>query len=511
MTSPLKFSYQSFIQIDKESTLPVYMQITQGLIYAIQKGICVADQKLPGTRVLSKDLSVHRNTITKAYAELQDQGWVEIKQKRGVFVLGVNQRKGVKYTQKFAKDQGFAHHAGFSFKKSNLLSNPFEYTNSALVFNHGIPDVSLTQIQELVQLYSANIKRKSNQNKLGYSQEKGSNYFKKQLCNYLNFSRALHINKQNLMVSRSLEMSLYVLCQVILEPLDKVVVGELSYFAANMIFQNTGAKILQIKVDRYGLCTKDLRVLCQNHSIRAVYVSPQAHYPTTSSMSRKRQTELLELAQQYNFIIIEDATDYDFTYSSTKDVALVKQDKNARVVYIGSFGRSLVPGFRASFIVGALDIILELDKYSNLIDRQGDILMELALGEMIEEGTAVRHLNRSLQVYIKRRDNLAYLLDKCLKDYFTFTIPNTGLAIWIVAKKPINLLKMSYIAQKKGLFIPKNILYQNKDTTAMRIGFGNLELDHMKQSIEIIAQILKENPSLFSTKNQLISNNSSKC
>ncbi|MHC5309192.1 aminotransferase-like domain-containing protein [Myroides sp. LJL116] len=496
MPSPVRFSYQTFITLDKKSSQPIYLQIAQELGIAIQRGILTCRQKLPGSRVLAQDLGVHRNTITRAYEELQEQGWIEIKQKSGAFVISLQERNSIKHSKNTAVTQGFLHKSGFSFTSSNLLSDPFEYTNSPLVFNHGSPDVSLAQIKELVDLYSMNMKRKSNQKKMGYYQERGSEYFKRQLSNYLNLTRALHINKHNLLISRSMEMSLYLLCQVLIKPLDSIVVGELSYFAANMIFQKVGGKILKVKVDNYGICTKDLRKICQNNSIRAIYTMPQGHYPTTCSMSKTRQLELIALAQEFDFIIFEDASDYDFSYSTNNSLSLIKQDPNARVVYIGSFGRSLAPGFRASFIVGPQDLIVELENYAGLIDRQGDVLMELALGEMIEEGSAVRHLNKSIQVYKKRRDNLALLLDTYLKEYFKYDLPNSGLAIWAQAKKPINLLKLSNLVHAKGLFIPKNILYQDKFTTGIRIGFGHLESNQMQTAIQIIANVLVENPDL---------------
>lgn len=497
MPSPVRFSFQNFITLDKNSNQPIYLQIAQELSIAIQRGILVCNQKLPGSRVLAEDLKVHRNTITRAYDELQEQGWIQIKHKSGAFITSIQERNSFKPSKSISVNQPFLTKSGFSFTSSNLLSDPFEYTNSPLVFNHGSADVSLAKVNDLVNLYSMNMKRKSNQKKMGYYQEKGNEYFKRQLSNYLNLTRALYINKHNLLISRSMEMSLYLLCQVLIAPKDSIVVGELSYFGANMIFQKVGGKILKVKIDSYGICTKDLRRLCQSNPIRAIYTMPQGHYPTTCSMSKERQIELIALAQEFDFIIFEDASDYDFSYSTNDSLSLIKQDPNARVVYIGSFGRSLAPGFRASFIVGPQDLIVELENYAGLIDRQGDVLMELALGEMIEEGSAVRHLNKSIQVYKKRRDNLAYLLDTYLKDYFDYDLPNAGLAIWVKAKKTINLLKLSNLAYKEGLFIPKNILYQDRYRTAIRIGFGHLQCKQMEQAIQIIASILKQNPNLI--------------
>ncbi|MHC5201583.1 aminotransferase-like domain-containing protein [Myroides sp. LJL119] len=497
MNSPVRFSFKNFVELDKQSSTALYLQITDAIIHGIQRGLLICNQRLPGSRVLSNDLQVHRNTITKAYNELQDQGWIEIKNKSGAFVIPYTKRQGIKPVIKNVKKQVFSNQTAFAFKESNLLRDPFEYTNCPIVFNDGTPDVALTHIQELISLYSANMKRKSNQKKMGYYHHNNAEYLKMQLCNYLNLTRALHIRKSNLLISRSLEMSLYIFCQVVLQQNDIVVVGKLSYFAANMIFQKAGATIKTVDLKDGVLSLDSLEKLCQLYPVRMVYTMPEGHYPTTGVMEAKERERLLELSKKYGFIILEDASDYDFKYDAGKDLSIATKDTRGSVVYLGSFGKSLAPGFRASFIVAPDNLILELQKYLCLLDRHGNVLMELALGEMIEEGSAIKHLNKSIIIYKKRRDNFDILLNTHLKQYFNWSIPSNGLAFWLVANKPINLLLLSNLCHKQGLFIPKHVLYQDRSLTALRLGFGHLDTQTMQRSVLILKDVLHNNPNLF--------------
>src|SRR5690606_37497192 len=105
---------------------------------------------------------------------------------------------------------------------------------------------------------------------------------------------------------------------------------------------------------------------------------------------------------------------------------LASNDQNGMVIYVGSFGQSLAPGFRTGFIVAPANLMMEMRKHLGIIDRQGDILMELALGEMIEEGAIHRHLKKSLKIYRERRDHLAELLTSTLADEMEFQLPNGG-------------------------------------------------------------------------------------
>ncbi len=492
MNSPVKFSFTSFIQIQRELQTPIYLQVANQLMSAIQRGILQPGQKLPGTRTLSIELAVHRNTITAAYDELNQQGWITVQQHKGAFILPFSSKNIKKHNNSPQLNATYPVTTGFSFTKSNVLDNPFDYTPCDFVFNDGTPDIRLTQIEDLSRLYAANMKRKSNRKKMGYYNQEGSEYFKKHLSNYLNVSRGLQVSTQNLLITRSMEMSLYIISRLLLNTGDLVVVGELGYFSANMIFQKSGAHIKTLPIDEHGLCIDSLTAMCETETPRMLYITPHHHYPTTVTLSTKRRIQLLALAKEKGFIIVEDDGDYDFQYEALSNLPLATTDKFGMVVYVGSFGKSLAPGFRTGFIVAPQNLIVEMQKYLGIIDRQGDVLMEQALGEMIDDGVINRHLKKSVKVYRERRDHCVKLVQQHLGDWVDFDIPSGGLAIWLRWKKSINLMQLSRRCQKKQLYIPKTILYQNKHITAVRMGFGHLTFDEMESTMLIMKEVLGE-------------------
>jgi len=171
---------------------------------------------------------------------------------------------------------------------------------------------------------------------------------------------------------------------------------------------------------------------------------------------------------------------------------LATADAAGMVIYIGSFGKSLVPGFRTGFIVAPQNLMKEMRKFLGIIDRQGDVLMEQALGEMIEEGVIQKHIKKSIKVYKERRDKMAELLRSELGGWLSFTPPVGGLAFWLVFKKKINLIRLRERCAANNLFLPRNLLYQNRRGAAMRIGFGHLEEPEMVVVVGILKQSLKE-------------------
>jgi GntR family transcriptional regulator/MocR family aminotransferase len=375
---------------------------------------------------------------------------------------------------------------GFHFVKSNILSNPFEYSSLPLQFNDGSTDIRLNQFDQLSQFYSAPMKRKSILRKWEKQSPEGNSYFREQLANYLNYSRGLHISKDNLLITRSTEMSLYIISKLLLVAGDTVVVGQLNNFTANMIFQDAGAKIQTIPIDDQGIDTDSLRHLLQTQKIRMIYVTPHHHYPTTVTLNPERRIELLKLAEEYGFIILEDDYDYDFQYEKGIAMPMASADIEGMVIYIGTFGRSLAPSFRTGFVVAPKNLIPELQKYASLIDQQGDLFLEHVLGEMIDEGNIHRFLKKSLKIYRERRDHLCTVLDEQLSSIVSYQKPSGGLAIWLEWNHPISLLRLAQACHKSGLFIPKNILYQDRNTIAIRLGFGHLNTEEMTKSIEIL-------------------------
>ncbi len=490
MSSPAEIPFYSFIQIDKQNTSAIYMQITHSMIQAIQRGYLPIGIKLPGTRKLSELLNVHRKTIIAAFEELETQGWIEIHPNIGAFVVKKNNEQIKINLLETKLSNSYPQKTSFSFQTSNLLDNPYETPTCELFFNDGSPDVRLSPIPILSKQYGANLSRKQNHTKISRLYHNGSLYFRKQLSYYLNLSRGLHISEQNLLTTRSSEMSIYLISKVLLQKSDIVLVGELSYFKVNMIFQQTGAVLKTIPIDEHGILVDEVEKMCLVHPIRMLYLTPHHHYPTTTTLSANRRLQLLQLSKKYGFIILEDDYDFEFNYEKNNILPIATADTDGLVVYTGSFGKSLLPGFKTGFVVAPKPLIDELRKHLLIIDHYGDLLIKQVLGELIEEGEIHRHLKKSVKIYAQRRDFTIKKLNDLFGDTIQLTVPSGGLAVWVEWKKKINLMQVAKICLKNQLFIPKNILYQNRKITAMRIGFGHLTESEMEKCLHILAKAI---------------------
>ena len=496
--SPVIALFKQLINFDKSIPQPVYIQVSQQIINAIQRRYLVKGTILPGTRILGQTLEIHRNTAVAIYEELASQGWVEIIPNKGTFVLEPEQKSLKTKTpiQKVNQAYTYAKSTGFPFQKSFHLAPTTQLAATKYTINDGKPDLRLHPVHEFTRWYSAAMKRKTLIKKWNRPNESSYSIFQTQLCNYLNATRGFHINPNNLINTRSTEMSLYIVSQLLIKQNDIVLVGHLSNYAANMIFQQANATIKTIPVDAEGLDVDYIKKHFIKGSIRCVYVCAHRDYPTMVKLSVERRLALLQLAATYGFAIIEDDYDYDFQFEGSAMLPMATADTNGMVIYLGKLGQSLFPSFQTGFVVAPENLISEAKNYLQLLDKQGDLIQEQMLSELINEGEIYRLMKKNIVVYKQRRDCLCLLLQEHFSEISQWKIPAGGLAIWLEFKQQVSLVKLAKEAEKNDLFLPKTILYQDKNTCALRFGFGHLE----KEEIEIVIQKLKNAYSKVSLK-----------
>ncbi|MFT7442901.1 MAG: GntR family transcriptional regulator/MocR family aminotransferase, partial [Maribacter sp.] len=340
--SPVNNLFKQLINFDKWIAKPIYIQVSQQIINAIQRGYLTKGTILPGTRVFAQLLKIHRNTAVAIYEELASQGWVEIIPNKGTFVLEPELKTAkIKATsQKINQAYTYAKTTGFPFQKSFHLASTIQLTTAKYTINEGKPDLRLHPVNEFTRWYSAAMKRKTVLKKWNRPSETSYSLFQTQLCNYLNATRGFHIKPNNLISTRSTEMSLYIVSQLLIKQNDLVLVGNLSNYASNMIFQQAGATIKTVPVDADGLNIDYIKKHFVKRSIKCVYICAHRQYPTVVKLSAARRLALLQLAKDYEFAIIEDDYDYDFQFEGSAMLPMATADANGMVIYLGKFGQS---------------------------------------------------------------------------------------------------------------------------------------------------------------------------
>jgi GntR family transcriptional regulator/MocR family aminotransferase len=477
----MSIPFKTLLEINKESSLPIYVQIANGISRHIQAGTLKTGTKLLGTRQMATLLEVHRKTVVAAYDELDAEGWIEVFPKKGTFI-----------TQKLPTVQPIAFSEGInSVKESmpkllipdNTIIKIPPVITQRLAFNDGLPDVRLAPREELARLYAHYIKF-GDSSVFQYTHTKGQPRFREVFANFLNETRGMAISSEHILTTRGSQMAFFLVASALFQPNDTLLVGELNYPAANMTFQSLGLKLDTVPIDEDGIMVDAIEEICERKPVKAIYITSHHYHPTTVTLKPERRIKLLALAEKYGFYIIEDDYDYDYHYANRPVLPLASADRHGLVIYLGSFTKRIAPTFRVGYIVANPAIVEELAKYRRIMDRQGDTILELVLADMLEDGTLKRYTTKALKTYRERRNVTCELLKKTLGDAITFAIPDGGMAIWARFNKRIPLMDLSERVHKKGLYLSNGSAYDGLN--ACRMGFASMNLKEMEEAIWIL-------------------------
>ncbi|WP_461104402.1 aminotransferase-like domain-containing protein [Spirosoma koreense] len=489
---PLK----TLILLDKASVTPIFVQVSNQLGQLIRQGTLPPGYRLPGTRQLAELLGLNRQTVVAAYDEGLAQGWLESRTGSGTYVAthfpDVRPQPFTSAADMPTLPAALADRPGYTFESLDFLKRPVLTNQAGLRLDDGFPDSRLAPMEELSRAYRSYFRWGNPQQHFGYGDTQGHLLLREQLSVHLNETRGLRTTADNVLITRGSIMGLHLACQVLLRPGDVVVTGETTWAGATMNLQKAGASVMTVPVDQHGLDVEKLAEICRKRPIRLVNVTPHHHYPTTVTLRADRRIRLLQLAEQYSFAILEDDYDYDFHYLSRPILPLASADRKGMVVYVGSLTKSVAPAFRIGYVVAPAALIDELARLRRIIDRQGDPMLEFAIGQLIKHGDMKRHFRKALRTYHARRDRFCDLLATELTHALSFTKPDGGLAVWATFDAEIDMDALAQRAAQQGLFFSSGTAHNppGQRLNGTRLGFASSTEEELEQSVRLLKRLL---------------------
>lgn len=478
------------LTIDKHQSVPVYLQIANGIIGIIKQGMLKPGMPLPTSRALATALQIHRKTVLAAYDELLAQDWVESYQRKGLYVS--QNLPDIKPRQMAASGAAAAYPVRAAFavhQRKFLYESVYSPVRERLVFNDGFPDTRLAPVELLIREYRRYANYKFTSRFLSYGPEQGSEHLRVELAKFLNETRGLQASPSNILITKGVQMALYLTSHVLLEKGDQVVVGEPGYVGASHVLAEAGAVINLVPVDEDGIDVDAVEALCHRKKIRLLYIIPHHHNPTTVTLTPARRMQLLELAKKYQFAVLEDDYDFDFQYASSPILPLSSIDYYGNVIYVGSFCKTIAPAIRIGFMVAPENMIREATRLRRLIDRQGEQLLEEAIANLLQNGDISRHLKKANKIYHARRDLLCSLLQEELGRQLRWTVPDGGFAVWAQYIGKTTARAVAENARALGLSVSSGEEYYHvlpARPNAVRLGFASLNEREMKEAVSLL-------------------------
>jgi len=486
--SPWEFK----IVLDKGVPTPAYLQIAHAIISEIERGRLAPGTALPGTRELALQLGVNRKTVQQAYEELVSQTWLTAEATRGTFVsarLPVVQQNSGPSRLPFRQSRG---KTGFVLS-GHAPEIPFEAAApGVLVFDDGAPDTRLLPAELLAREYRRVLLSLGRQNRLGYGDPRGIEALRVAIAEMLRLERGLDCGPDNICITRGSQMAILIAARILVGPNDLVAIEELSYPPAREAFRAAGAVIATIRIDENGLIPAEIEQICRHTPLRAIYLTPHHQFPTTVTLPPERRIQLLSLAEQYGFVIVEDDYDHEFNYTHRPILPLAGAHGGSRGIYIGSLSKLLSPSLRLGYLVADETIINRAASEVMLIDRQGDPATEGAAASLIESGALKSHTRKVLRIYDERRQTMAATLRATMGDLVDFTSPQGGLAMW-VKFRGLNAAQLAARAADEGVtFLPGQAFVTGPNRIeAARLGYGRHDPETIVAAINVLAKAAK--------------------
>lgn len=453
--------------LQPKSETPLYEQIYHYIKKDIQCRRIPSGEKLPSTRSLSKYLEVSRSTVELAYEQLLSEGYVEAEPCRGYYVAQIDELYQLKPAVRSVLKKPSMEVAQplYDFTPIGVDLKSFPYN----VWRKLSKDSLLDDRAELFRLGDA----------------QGEYDLRSAICGYLYQARGVNCRPEQMIVGAGNDYLLMLLTTVIGQG-HKVALENPTYKQAYRLFKNLSYEVCTVDMDSKGI---EIEKLTKSGADIA-FVMPSHQYPLGIVMPIKRRMDLLRWANEAKGrYIIEDDYDSEFRYKGKPIPALQGDDSHCKVIYMGTFSKSIAPAIRMSYMV-LPDSLMELYRErSGFLNSTVSKVDQMILQRFIEGGYYERHLNKTRALYKSRHDTLLSCL-KSLQDRCRISGENAGVHLLLHFQNGMTEAELIERAMHKGVQVyglSEYFIRQEPGRQAtILLGYANMNEEKIREAVCIL-------------------------
>lgn len=401
---------QVALNIDARSPRTLQEQVFDQIREIILSGRLNTGDPVPGSRALAEQLGVSRNTVTIAYDKLLAEGYLEIRPNVGTFVasdlpdlaLGLNRAappRAVEVPQRRARATILDRMAATEFPVQ-AVRNPAS-ARLHTDFWLGRVDPRLFPVAEWRRILDVKL-RHGRAPIAEYGDPSGLAALKRAIADHVGPARGIATGQDQIVVTAGSQDGLMLIARAVTGHSRVFLHEDPGYSGAIHLFARSGMQCRPVPVDRDGLIVEAL----PEEPASVLYVTPSHQFPTGATLSLPRRLALLDWAERTDSLIIEDDYDGDFRHDGAPLTALRGIDRTGRVLYLGTFSKSISPALRLGFVLGSPAATGALTRWKQLLSNGPPWHMQATLAEFMESGAFQRHLRRIRATYRQRRDVL---------------------------------------------------------------------------------------------------------
>lgn len=474
--------------------MPNHRRVYEAIRRAITEQVLPSGSRLPSTRSLATDLNVSRNTILAAFDQLLDEGYVAAKTGSGTYVA-YNQpdefSKNPSVTSPLNADGNFGLSKRGLAASSTLNNHPSHHPNNHEVqpFTPSEDDYSRFPFALWRRLLNRQW-RTLNPTLLDSSHDGGYLPLRQAIADYLRVSRAVNLTVDQVLITSGTQQSIDLCARLLTDHNDCAWVENPCYWAARRVLEVNGLQLHPVSVDKEGMAptTQDFRV-----KPRLIYTTPSHQYPKGMVMSYGRRRLLLDYAQNHSAWIIEDDYDSEFRFEGRPISSLQGMDQDGRVLYLGTFSKVMYPGIRLGYMVIPPQLVDSFKNGLYELQRPGQVMIQAALADFIEEGHFVSHIRRMRQTYGERRRLLQAVLAPIADVGARLSPVDSGLHLVVEFDPNIDDVRVAEMAAERGLRVYplSNYCVGENREKGLIIGYAYAATEHITQYGNKLAEVIQ--------------------
>ena len=482
----------SSITIDKSSNKKISTQIYMGIREIILSEGLKAGERLPASRTLANELSVSRTTIINALERLIAEGLLEARSGAGTYVSDVMQEERPSMQKSRTQAGSKPHALPIRVSKAMEQAIPDLVSRKKLpreprCFITGLPALDEFPMAQWSRLSSKHWRSKRS-DVMGYGDPFGYERLRTAIASHINASRGIQCRPEQIFITGGAQHAFQLIGSMLLNKNDKVWIENPGAIGARNCFIANGADLVPVNVDEEGISVSE--GLKQAPNFKLAFVTPSHQQPLSVIMSLKRRFALLKAAEDADAWIVEDDYDSEFHFEGPPVPTLKSVDTTDRVIYIGTFSKSLFPSLRIGFIISPLGLINAFEQIFNSFQQGIPTHSQAVITDFMDEGFFAIHIRRMRAIYAERYRTLMELSNQHLSDHFDLQPTQSGLHTVGYLKNTVDEIALSAALDEKGISAMPISRYclspiQKK---GLVLGFGAVPPGKIKTSILAMAE-----------------------
>ena len=387
-----------------EASLPIGARLTQLLRRAVLERVVPPAHRLPSTRALAQALRIARNTAVPVYEQLRAEGFVVAGQGSGTYACRIAPdalpAAGPAPAALEARPRASAPLA-FSKRGRRYQSHPLHEFWTRQPFCPGQFDFALFPHRLWNRLQQRQLRR-ADPIQLEQGEPGGAPELRQAIAEHVRATRGVRCAPDQVIITDGTGESIDLVARLMCDPGDEVLLEDPGYWAATQVLSDHGLRLHAAPVDAHGLPVPALKG--GQRAPRLVYLTPSNQFPTGGVMPLARRLEWLQFAARHDTLLLEDDYDSEYRYEGAPFPSLQGQDAAGRVIYLGTFSKTVYPGIRVAFLVVPQGLQRVFADASADFYRDGDQIVQQVLADFMREGHYAAHVRTLRREYALRRE-----------------------------------------------------------------------------------------------------------